>query len=101
MGGGPRPDGRDQSAQGRARKQAEIPGKERPSRKKRPVRRDTDPLAETEILSLDDFQIEAAEALREGLSSTDTNDRTNVANVVIPHAIAMVVRVLNRAAERF
>ncbi len=35
------------------------------------------------------------------LSSTDTNDRTNVANIVIPHAIAMVVRVLNRAAERF
>ena len=35
------------------------------------------------------------------LSSTDSNDRTNVGNVVIPHAIAMVVRVLNRAAERF
>ena len=34
------------------------------------------------------------------LSSTDSNDRTNVANVVIPHAIATVVRVLNRAAER-
>ncbi len=35
------------------------------------------------------------------LSSTDTNDRTNVGNIVIPHAIAMAVRVLNRAAERF
>jgi hypothetical protein len=34
------------------------------------------------------------------LSSTDDADRTNVANIVIPHAIAMVVRVLNRAAER-
>lgn len=35
------------------------------------------------------------------LSSTDDADRSNVANIVIPHAIAMVVRVLNRAAERF
>lgn len=35
------------------------------------------------------------------LSSTDDADRTRVANVVIPHAIAMAVRVLNRAAERF
>ena len=35
------------------------------------------------------------------LSSTDHNDRKNVGKVVIPHAIAMVVRVLNRAAERF
>ena len=35
------------------------------------------------------------------LSSTDHNDRKNVGKVVIPHAIATVVRVLNRAAERF
>lgn len=35
------------------------------------------------------------------LSSTDDNDRNNVAQIVIPHAIAMAVRVLNRAAERF
>ena len=34
------------------------------------------------------------------LSSTDHNDRRNVGRVVIPHAIAMVVRVLNRAADR-
>ncbi len=34
------------------------------------------------------------------LSSTADSDRTVVANKVIPHAIAMVVRVLNRAAER-
>ncbi|HEX6591184.1 MAG TPA: hypothetical protein VF050_04225, partial [Moraxellaceae bacterium] len=35
------------------------------------------------------------------LSSTDENDRKNVARVMIPHSIAMVVQVLNRAAERF
>ncbi len=35
------------------------------------------------------------------LSSTDENDRKNVARVMIPSSIAMVVRVLNRAAERF
>ncbi len=35
------------------------------------------------------------------LSSTDHNDRLNVGRVVVPHAIAMVVRVLDRAAERF
>lgn len=35
------------------------------------------------------------------LSSTAHADRKNVGKVVIPHAIAMVVRVLNRAAERF
>jgi len=35
------------------------------------------------------------------LSSTAHTDRKNVGKVVIPHAIAMVVRVLNRAAERF
>jgi hypothetical protein len=35
------------------------------------------------------------------LSSTDDTDRTNVAKIMIPHAIAMVVDVLNRAAERF
>ena len=35
------------------------------------------------------------------LSSTDHNDRKNVGKIVVPHAIAMVVRVLNRAAERF
>jgi hypothetical protein len=35
------------------------------------------------------------------LSSTDDADRERVARVVVPHAIAMVVRVLNRAAERF
>ncbi len=34
------------------------------------------------------------------LSSTADSDRTVVANKVIPHAIAMVVHVLNRAAER-
>ena len=34
------------------------------------------------------------------LSSTDHNDRAQVARVVIPHAIAMVVHVLNHAAER-
>ena len=35
------------------------------------------------------------------LSSTAHADRKNVGKIVIPHAIAMVVRVLNRAAERF
>lgn len=35
------------------------------------------------------------------LSSTDDADRTNVANIMIPHSIAMVVLLLNRAAERF
>lgn len=34
------------------------------------------------------------------LSSTDHNDRKVVGKVVIPHAIAMVVHLLNRAAER-
>lgn len=34
------------------------------------------------------------------LSSTDHNDRVRVAKMVVPHAIAMVVHVLNRAAER-
>ena len=34
------------------------------------------------------------------LSSTDHGDRVQVARVVIPHAIAMVVHVLNHAAER-
>jgi hypothetical protein len=34
------------------------------------------------------------------LSSTDQNDRTRVGKLVIPHAIAMAVHVLNRAAER-
>lgn len=35
------------------------------------------------------------------LSSTDSTDRLNTARVMIPHAIAMTVRILNRAAERF
>lgn len=35
------------------------------------------------------------------LSSTDEGDRQRVANIMIPHAIAMTVHVLNRAAERF
>jgi len=35
------------------------------------------------------------------LSSTDHNDRRNVGRIVVPHAIAMVVRVLDRAANRF
>lgn len=35
------------------------------------------------------------------LSSTDDADRQRVAKVMVPHAIAMTVRVLNRAAERF
>ncbi len=34
------------------------------------------------------------------LSSTDTTDRRTVGKKTIPHAIAMVVHVLNRAAER-
>lgn len=34
------------------------------------------------------------------LSSTDHNDRRTVGRVVVPHAIAMVVHLLNRAAER-
>lgn len=34
------------------------------------------------------------------LSSTDQNDRRRVGQQMIPHAIAMVVHVLNRAAER-
>lgn len=34
------------------------------------------------------------------LSSTDSGDRRVVAKKVIPHAIAMVVHILNRAAER-
>lgn len=34
------------------------------------------------------------------LSSTDHSDRLQVAQVVIPHAIAMVVHVLNHAADR-
>ncbi|HEX4869862.1 MAG TPA: hypothetical protein VFV15_03945 [Moraxellaceae bacterium] len=35
------------------------------------------------------------------LSSTSSTDRLNTARIMIPHAIAMTVRVLNRAAERF
>lgn len=35
------------------------------------------------------------------LSSTDHGDRTLVARMMIPHAIAMTVRVLNHAATRF
>jgi hypothetical protein len=35
------------------------------------------------------------------LSSTSEADRIDVANVVIPHAIAMTVHVLNHAADRF
>jgi len=35
------------------------------------------------------------------LSSTDHKDRKTVGRVVVPHAIAMVVHLLNRAAERF
>jgi hypothetical protein len=35
------------------------------------------------------------------LSATDDATRTRVAKIVIPHAIAMVVDVLNRASERF
>ena len=35
------------------------------------------------------------------LSSTSDADRSEVAATVIPHAIAMVVHVLNHAAERF
>ncbi|MDO8329589.1 MAG: hypothetical protein Q7T36_03880 [Fluviicoccus sp.] len=35
------------------------------------------------------------------LSSTADSDRIAIANKVVPHAIAMAVRVLNRAAERF
>ncbi|MDF2445629.1 MAG: phospholipase [Moraxellaceae bacterium] len=35
------------------------------------------------------------------LSSTDWADRERVARVTVPHSIAMAVRVLNRAAERF
>ncbi|WP_338845218.1 phospholipase [Massilia sp. W12] len=34
------------------------------------------------------------------LSSTDHNDRVRVAKQVVPHAIAMMVHVINRAAER-
>jgi len=34
------------------------------------------------------------------LSSTDQNDRRRVGQKMIPHAIAMVVHILNRAAER-
>lgn len=34
------------------------------------------------------------------LSSTDQNDRQHIGRLMIPHAIAMVVHVLNRAAER-
>jgi hypothetical protein len=34
------------------------------------------------------------------LSSTDYGDRVAVAKKMIPHSIAMVVHVLNRAAER-
>jgi hypothetical protein len=35
------------------------------------------------------------------LSSTSEADRIDVANIVIPHAIAMTVHVLNHAADRF
>lgn len=35
------------------------------------------------------------------LSSTGASDRTQVAKIVIPHAIAMTVHVLNHAANRF
>ncbi|QDQ25465.1 phospholipase [Chitinimonas arctica] len=35
------------------------------------------------------------------LSATDHETRRTVAKVVVPHAIAMVVHILNRAAERF
>ncbi|HAT31740.1 MAG TPA: phospholipase [Janthinobacterium sp.] len=34
------------------------------------------------------------------LTSTDQNDRVRIGKLMIPHAIAMVVHVLNRAAER-
>ncbi|MBR7781604.1 phospholipase [Undibacterium luofuense] len=34
------------------------------------------------------------------LSSTDQNDRVRVGKMVVPHAIAMLVHVLNRAADR-
>jgi hypothetical protein len=34
------------------------------------------------------------------LTSTDQNDRVRVGRMVVPHAIAMLVHVLNRAAER-
>ncbi|MFC6635147.1 phospholipase [Microbulbifer taiwanensis] len=34
------------------------------------------------------------------LSSTDHNDRVQVARVVVPHAIAMVVHILNHAAQQ-
>ena len=34
------------------------------------------------------------------LSSTDHNDRVQVAKVVVPHAIAMVVHILNHAAQQ-
>ncbi len=79
-------------AAGRGRKPAEIPAPERPPRKKRPVRRDTAPLAETEIVSLDDFQIEAAEALREGLSvlvaAPTGNGKTLVAEMLARDVIS-------------
>jgi hypothetical protein len=35
------------------------------------------------------------------LSSSDNADRERIARIMIPHSIAMAVRVLNRAAERF
>ena len=35
------------------------------------------------------------------LSSTSDTDRDRVAKIIVPHAIAMAVTVLNRAAERF
>lgn len=35
------------------------------------------------------------------LNTTDHNERMRVANIVIPHAVAMVVHVLNHAADQF
>jgi len=79
-------------AAARGRQLAEIPAPERPSRKKRPVRRDTAPLAETEIVTLDDFQIEAAEALKEGLSvlvaAPTGNGKTLVAEMLARDVIS-------------
>lgn len=79
-------------AAGRPRKQVEIPGKEKPVRKKRPVRREIVPPAETEIVSLDDFQVEAADALREGLSvlvaAPTGNGKTLVAEMLARNVIS-------------
>lgn len=79
-------------AAGRPRKQVEVPGKEKTVRKKRPLRKEVVPPAEAEIISLDDFQVEASDALRDGLSvlvaAPTGNGKTLVAEMLARDVIS-------------